>query len=65
MSVSDIESEIEKLTPAELAQLMTWLQDRADEVWDDQIAADLDSGRLDKLLADVDREYDAGLAEPL
>ena len=34
-------------------------------VWDEQIADDLDTGRLDALLAEVDQEYEAGLARPL
>ncbi len=33
--------------------------------WDEQIEDDLDAGRLDALLAEVDREYEAGLARPL
>ena len=36
-----------------------------DNEWDDQIADDLDSGRLDALLAEVDEEYELGLARPL
>ena len=33
--------------------------------WDKQIEDDLDAGRLDALLAEIDAEYEAGLARPL
>jgi len=32
---------------------------------DEQIEDDLESGRLDALLAEVDKEYGVGLAQPL
>ena len=44
---------------------MTWLAEHHAQIWDKQIEDDLDAGRLDALLADVDREYEAGLARPL
>jgi len=34
-------------------------------MWDKQIEKDLKVGRLDALLAEVDQEYEAGLAQPL
>ena len=36
-----------------------------EQVWDQQIEADLEAGRLDALLAEVDQEHQAGLARPL
>jgi len=65
MSVTEIESAISRLPPSELAELMAWLQNRDGQVWDRQIEADLESGRLDALLAEVDREHQSGLAQPL
>lgn len=44
---------------------MSWLSDYHAHLWDKQIADDLDEGRLDALLADVDAEYQAGHARPL
>ena len=35
------------------------------QLWDKQIEEDLETGRLDALLAEVDDEYEAGLAQPL
>jgi len=35
------------------------------QAWDKQIEDDLEAGRLDALLAEVDKEYEAELAQPL
>lgn len=36
---------------------MAWFQDYHDRMWDRQIEDDLEAGRLDKLLAEVDEEH--------
>jgi hypothetical protein len=65
MSIQEIESAITQLPATEVSALLTWLADYHGQLWDAQIEADLDSGRLDGLLAQVDAEYKAGLAKPL
>ena len=65
MSVAEIEAAITKLPAKELAELAAWLQEYDHRVWEKQIEDDLDAGRLDELLADVDKEHQAGLARPL
>ena len=65
MSVKEIEAAIVQLPVQDVAELMAWLAEHHAEVWDKQIEYDLDSGRLDALLAKVDQEYEAGLAKPL
>lgn len=65
MSVKEIEAAIVQLPVQDVAELMAWLAEYHAEVWDRQIKYDLDSGRLDALLAEVDQEYEAGLAKPL
>jgi hypothetical protein len=65
MSIAEIESAITQLPPNEVATLMAWLQDYHAQLWEQQIEDDLEAGRLDKLLAEVDKEYEAGLARPL
>lgn len=64
MSVAEIEAAIAKLPAKELAELTVWIQEYHHRVWDKQIEDDLDAGRLDRLLADVDKEHQAGLARP-
>ena len=65
MTVTEIELAITRLTPDDLAELMQWFQSHYAEVWDRQIEKDLDAGRLDALLSEVEQEYSAGLARPL
>jgi len=65
MSVKEIETAITQLSATELAELMAWLTEYHAQAWDKQIEDDLESGRLDALLAEVDDEYNAGLAQPL
>lgn len=65
MSVQEIERAITQLPENELTELMTWLQNHHHEVWDKQIESDLEAGRLDAFLAEVETEYSAGEARPL
>ena len=65
MSVKDIERAITQLPKDKLGELVAWLEDYHHQIWDTQIEDDLDSGRLDSLLKDVEKEYQAGLARPL
>ena len=61
MSVQEIEAAIIKLPVKRLIELSSWLEEYQARVWDQQIEADLDKGRLDAILAEVDAEYEAGL----
>jgi hypothetical protein len=65
MSVQELEAAIAKLSPHEFAELMAWLVEHHAKAWDQQIEADLDAGRLNAVLAEVERECEAGLARPL
>ena len=65
MSIQELETAIKKLSTRELANLTTWLIDYHKQIWDQQIENDLDSGRLDQLLEEIDSEYAAGLAKSL
>lgn len=65
MSVTEIKAAITELSPEDLNKLITWLEDYHARAWDSQIESDLESGRLDSVLAEVDKEYESGLAEPL
>ncbi|HEX6289452.1 MAG TPA: hypothetical protein VFZ66_09695 [Herpetosiphonaceae bacterium] len=65
MTVKEIETAITQLSAKDLAELMAWLAEYHAQVWDKQIEEALEAGRLDTLLAEVDREYQGGLARPL
>ena len=60
MSVTEIETAITQLTSEDLDQLVNWLENYHARLWDKQIEKDLETGRLDTVLAEVDREYEAG-----
>ena len=58
MGVKQIEQAIAQLPTKELAELVSWLEDYHAQVWDKQIEDDLQDGRLDSLLEQVDKEYE-------
>jgi hypothetical protein len=58
--VKELEKEIEKLAPEELAQIGDWILERDWKAWDRQIEKDSASGKLGKFFrigthADYDR----------
>jgi len=65
MSIKEIERAITQLPEVELTELVSWLNEYHHQNWDKQIENDLESGRLDSLIADAENEYKAGLARPL
>lgn len=44
----EVESVIKQLPESEVRDLAKWLQEYIDEMWDQQIEADLASGKLDR-----------------
>jgi hypothetical protein len=65
MSVKEIESAITQLPAKDVSELMLWLEDYHSQIWEKQIEADLEAGRLDKVLDEVDADLAAGLDKPL
>jgi hypothetical protein len=65
MSITEIEQAITELSPDELARLREWFDEYYAQVWDKRIEEDTKAGRLDKLISEVNEEYDAGLSKPL
>lgn len=55
----EVESAIKQLPENEVRDLARWLQDYLDEMWDQQIEADLASGRLDRLVAQAEKDIAA------
>ena len=53
MSVQEIQAAISRLPTTELSALLAWLAEHHAHVWDEQIQHDLESGRLDAVLAEV------------
>ncbi|HEY2996610.1 MAG TPA: hypothetical protein VGM22_27660 [Methylomirabilota bacterium] len=63
--LQNIERQIEALSPEELAQFRAWFVEFDWAVWDRQLAADVESGKLDKLVQQALRDHAAGKTTPL
>jgi hypothetical protein len=54
VSLAEIKDAVEALSPAELAELATFVRQREDAAWDQQIDADFaEGGRLSSLVNEV------------
>jgi hypothetical protein len=56
----EVESAIKQLPEREVRDLVKWLQDYLDEMWDRQIEADFSSGKLDSLIAQAEQDIASG-----
>ncbi|HEX8179431.1 MAG TPA: hypothetical protein VF525_07800 [Pyrinomonadaceae bacterium] len=65
MDIKEIESAIAQLPPAEVAELAEWLAEFQAQIWDEQLAQDVQAGRLDALLEQAEQEFAQGRCEPL
>jgi hypothetical protein len=61
--LEQIQSTIEKLSTQEIAKLREWLEDLDARAFDDRIAADAKSGKLDKLMDEARANLKAGRGE--
>lgn len=64
-SVAEIQAEIEKLSRAEQRKLAQWFAEIQADAWDAQIEEDVNSGRLDHLIAQAESDIAAGRTKPL
>lgn len=60
-----IESEIQQLSPTELAALREWFADFDNEIWDQQLERDAKSGILDSLANQALEDHAAGRSTKL
>lgn len=65
MSVKDIESAIVQLPLSELAELRAWFEEFLTQAWDKEIEEDVEAGKLDALLQQVEGEFESGQCKPL
>ena len=59
-TVDEIKEAIQKLSFSQRAELERWLHGWTDDDWDRQIASDVSSGKLDRLLNQIDADIDGG-----
>jgi hypothetical protein len=64
-TVQDIEAAIGQLDDHSLGQLSGWFEDYLAEKWEKRFAADVQSGKLDKLGEAADHAYEQGKCRPL
>ena len=60
MSVQEIKEAVQRLSLEERAEVAACLHSWSNDAWDDQIKHDVASGKLDKLLANVDADIAKG-----
>ena len=65
ISLAEIELEIKKLSPQELARLANWFAKLYADQWDGEIEEDSNAGRLDRLIAQAKAQFEAGKCRPL
>ena len=66
MSLTEIKTAVDDLSPAELAELASFIRQRENVAWDRQIDADFsENGRLRSVLEEVRADIRAGRLEEL
>jgi hypothetical protein len=60
-TVENIKDAIRKLPVTERLRLAEWIEEQREAEWDVRIAADAQSGSLDEILKEVDRDIESGL----
>jgi hypothetical protein len=64
-NIENIERQIEALSPEELAQFRAWFLEFDWTVWDRQLEADIQAGKLDRLVHKARRDHAADKTTPL
>ena len=60
MSLLEIKSAVDALSPAELAELASYVRERDSSAWDAQIEQDAAAGKLDFLFEEADAARTSG-----
>lgn len=63
--VKDIEAAVTELNRKELSMFSKWFFEYQNEIWDRQIEEDVEEGKFDDILNEVDEEYKSGNIEEL
>lgn len=64
-TVDDIKLAITGLSAQDFAKLQAWYEAYAAQLWDEQIEADVQGGRLDKLAEEAVQAFRSGQASEL
>ncbi len=64
-AVEQLTQNVQGLSPEDLRQFRAWFLEYDAQCWDQQIAEDLKTGKLDKLIAEARADFKAGKARKL
>ncbi len=64
-TVAEISGAVKRLPKRELARFRKWFADYDAAVWDQQLAADVQTGKLDSLVREAQRDHRAGRTKSL
>jgi len=64
-AVQEIEQAVSRLPLEELATFREWFDEFDARMWDEQFAADVESGKLDKLASQAIADFRAGKCQEL
>jgi hypothetical protein len=65
MSLAEIKSAVDQLSPKEFAELVAFIRERDEDAWDKQFEEDVSAGKLDHLAKKADTDFEAGRCTPL
>jgi hypothetical protein len=65
MSLVELKEQTKGLSSNEFFEFARWVRELEAAAWDQEIALDLESGRFDALLGEVQADIDAGNIKPL
>lgn len=63
--LEDIELQVSRLPPQELARFRAWYSDFDADAWDRHLDQDIAAGKLDKLAENALQTHAAGITKPL
>jgi hypothetical protein len=64
-TITDVEAMIRQLPLAEARCLSAWLEEYLNDAWDEQMKADAESGKLDRVFAKALADIEAGKVRDL
>lgn len=65
MTVTEIQEAVMKLSTGELKELVQWLDEFSESLWDRQIEEDIEAGKLDGLIQQARKEFKDGKCQKI
>jgi hypothetical protein len=65
MTTTEIKTAVMNLNKTELNELLGWLEEYQESLWDKQIEEDIQSGKLDSLIEKARKEFKEGKCRQL